>query len=123
MAVNYDDVLSQLQGAGLLVSSLEATGKMIRCRVDGGGREQRGWYVLHELSCDNFLSCLCGSEPGAGPAHCPSAFLSCLCGSELSYCGERITFDFLSCLCGSERITKAELARRVFLSCLCGSEQ
>lgn len=53
MAVNYDDVLSQLQGAGLLISSLEATGKMVRCRVDGGGREQRGWYVLHELSCDN----------------------------------------------------------------------
>ena len=53
MAVNYDDVLSQLQGAGLLISSLETSGKMVRCRVDGGGREQRGWYVLHELSCDS----------------------------------------------------------------------
>ena len=46
--VNYDDVLDQLRGAGLLVQHLEADGKMHRCRVDGQDRENRGWYVLHE---------------------------------------------------------------------------
>ena len=46
--INYDDVLDQLRGAGLLVQHLEADGKMHRCRVDGQDRENRGWYVLHE---------------------------------------------------------------------------
>ena len=53
MAVNYDDALSQLQSAGLLITSLEPTGKMVRTRTEGGGREKRGWYVLHTLNCDN----------------------------------------------------------------------
>lgn len=53
MAVNYDDVLSQLQSAGLIVSTIEATGRMVRCKVENGGRERRGWYVLHEINCDN----------------------------------------------------------------------
>ncbi|KAA2285442.1 DUF5906 domain-containing protein [Arenimonas fontis] len=47
MASNYDDVLSQLQAAGLHVTSLEV-GRMRRCRVEGD-REKRGWYILHEL--------------------------------------------------------------------------
>ena len=46
--INYDDVLDQLRGAGLLVQHLEADGKMHRCRVEGQDRENRGWYVLHE---------------------------------------------------------------------------
>jgi len=45
---NYDDVLDQLRGAGLLVQHLEADGKMHRCRVEGMDREKRGWYCLHE---------------------------------------------------------------------------
>lgn len=48
MAANYQDVLDQLQAAGLQVTSLE-TGRMRRCRVEGD-REKRGWYVLHELA-------------------------------------------------------------------------
>lgn len=47
-ASNYDDVLRQLQAEGLLVEHLEI-GRFIRCRVDGEGRERRGWYSLHEL--------------------------------------------------------------------------
>ncbi|QDH70861.1 DUF5906 domain-containing protein [Marilutibacter alkalisoli] len=47
-AANYDDVLDQLRSAGLFVDTLEV-GRMVRCRVEGGGRERRGWYMLHEL--------------------------------------------------------------------------
>src|SRR5688572_11510228 len=48
MAANYADVLGQLRDAGILVTALEADGRMHRCRVEGD-REKRGWYVLHEL--------------------------------------------------------------------------
>ncbi|MEO6519389.1 MAG: DUF5906 domain-containing protein, partial [Pseudoxanthomonas sp.] len=50
MAANYDDVLAQLRGAGLRVDSLQVgTTRMVRCHVEEGGREKRGWYMLHEL--------------------------------------------------------------------------
>lgn len=49
MSANYDDVLGQLRDAGLILDSLDTTGRMIRCRVENS-RERRGWYVLHELS-------------------------------------------------------------------------
>lgn len=45
---NYDNALGQLRDAGLLVPHLEVDGRMHRCRVDGMGRENRGWYCLHE---------------------------------------------------------------------------
>ena len=47
MASNYDDVLGQLQGAGLLVDGLDI-GRLKRVTVDGE-REKRGWYHLHEI--------------------------------------------------------------------------
>lgn len=52
MAVaNYDDVLEQLRAAGLLVDHLEVgTARPVRCKVDGGDRERRGWYILHEFT-------------------------------------------------------------------------
>jgi putative DNA primase/helicase len=43
---NYDDVLDQLRGAGLLVDHI-VTGRVQRCRVEGD-REKRGWYKLSE---------------------------------------------------------------------------
>ncbi|WEN13687.1 DUF5906 domain-containing protein [Rhodanobacter sp. AS-Z3] len=46
-ASNYGDVLDQLRGIGLQVDHLEI-GRMVRCRIEGD-REQRGWYMLHEL--------------------------------------------------------------------------
>lgn len=46
---NYADVLAQLRDADLLVESLQITGRLVRCYVEGGGREKRGWYVLHEI--------------------------------------------------------------------------
>lgn len=46
-AENYDDVIGQIRGAGLLVDAIE-TGRIVRCRVDGD-RERRGWYCIHEI--------------------------------------------------------------------------
>jgi putative DNA primase/helicase len=56
---NYDDVIAQLRGAGLVVDSLEV-GRMLRCRVDDD-REKRGWYSLHELRLDSGAYVLVGS--------------------------------------------------------------
>ncbi|MDC7806407.1 DUF5906 domain-containing protein [Luteimonas sp BLCC-B24] len=51
MASNLDDVLNQLRSAGLLVDGgLEiGTPRPVRCLVEGGGRERRGWYRLYEM--------------------------------------------------------------------------
>ncbi|WP_445287683.1 DUF5906 domain-containing protein [Variovorax atrisoli] len=60
MASNYDDVLGQLRAAGLLVDALEV-GRMRRCRVEGEGKERRGWYMLHEVRMDSGADLLVGS--------------------------------------------------------------
>lgn len=50
-ASNYDDVLDQLRAGGLIVDMLQVgTHKPVRCKVEGGDREKRGWYMLHEFS-------------------------------------------------------------------------
>lgn len=50
---NYDDVLNQIRAAGLLVDRLDVgTEKPRRCRVDGEGREEKGWYWLGEFNAD-----------------------------------------------------------------------
>lgn len=59
MASNYDDVVAQLQSAGLVIDSL-AVGKLTRCKVEGDD-EKRGWYSLHELTLDNCDQILVGS--------------------------------------------------------------
>lgn len=59
MAVNYDDVVGQLQCAGLIFDSL-VIGKIQRCRVDGD-REKRGWYSLQEITLRNGDQVLVGS--------------------------------------------------------------
>jgi putative DNA primase/helicase len=45
---NYDSVLSQLTGAGLIIDGVLITGRLKRCKVEGD-RERRGWYSLHEV--------------------------------------------------------------------------
>jgi putative DNA primase/helicase len=47
---NYDDVLAQMKGWGLLVDTIgsDDVGKRRRVRVEGD-KERRGWYMLHEL--------------------------------------------------------------------------
>lgn len=52
MAANYDDVLGQLLDAGLLPEQPLDIGRLRKCRVEGGGREKRGWYWLHEVVSD-----------------------------------------------------------------------
>lgn len=59
MASNYEDVLGQLQAAGLLVDSLEV-GRLRRCKVEGD-RERRGWYHLHEIRLPNGDDLIVGS--------------------------------------------------------------
>lgn len=59
MASNYDDVLSQMQAAGLLVDSLDI-GRMRRCKVDGD-KEKRGWYMLHEIRLQSGDDVIVGS--------------------------------------------------------------
>lgn len=50
-ASNYDDALQQLRDFGLLVDHLEIDApRMIRCKVEGGDREKRGWYILHTFT-------------------------------------------------------------------------
>lgn len=56
---NYDDVLAQLQGNGLLVESLQI-GRLTRCKVEGE-REKRGWYMLHDMRLDSGDSLVVGS--------------------------------------------------------------
>lgn len=59
MASNYDDVLQQLQAAGLQLDYLEV-GRLRRCKVEGD-RERRGWYHLHELRLANGDDLIVGS--------------------------------------------------------------
>ena len=59
LAVNYDDVLDQLRGFGLVVESIEF-GRLRRCKVEGD-RERRGWYALHELRLDSGETAIVGS--------------------------------------------------------------
>lgn len=44
---NYEDVLAQLQAAGLQVERLEFS-RLTRCQVDGE-RGRPGWYILHDV--------------------------------------------------------------------------
>ena len=60
MASNYLDVHNQLQAAGLLVDDLDV-GRLRRCRVEGEGRERKGWYWLHEIRLDDGTEVLVGS--------------------------------------------------------------
>ncbi len=57
---NYDDVVHQLQGAGLLPRLPLETGRIRRCPV-AGDRERRGWYSLAEIVRDDGLCLLVGS--------------------------------------------------------------
>jgi putative DNA primase/helicase len=53
MASNYDDVLHQLQDAGLILPNNDlriGTHKPVRVFTQEGGRERRGWYLLKEWS-------------------------------------------------------------------------
>lgn len=49
-----DNVISQLQSAGLIIEGAPDIGVLRRCKVDGDtGRKESGWYVLHDLVLHN----------------------------------------------------------------------
>lgn len=51
---NYDDALSQLRDAGLLVDRIEVnTHRPVRCLTEGGGKDKRGWYWISDLYIEN----------------------------------------------------------------------
>ncbi|MDE2000901.1 MAG: hypothetical protein KGI52_18470, partial [Burkholderiales bacterium] len=61
---NYDDVLRQLEAAGLIIKDglLEVgTTKPVRVRVNGEGREKKGWYRLFEFTIGDGGRLLTGS--------------------------------------------------------------
>lgn len=60
MTQNYVDVLDQLRSFGLILDSLDTSGRMKRCKVEGD-REHRGWYVLHEIRTDDGTDLIVGS--------------------------------------------------------------
>lgn len=63
MWTNYTDVQDQLRATGLTgrrVDALEVTGKIVRTQVEDD-REERGWYVLHEIRTEDGTDLLVGS--------------------------------------------------------------
>lgn len=65
--VNFDDVRRQLEAAGLDLSDGMQLGRsarpggLWRVPVRGGGKERRGWYLLHEIALDNGDRLIVGS--------------------------------------------------------------
>ena len=55
---NYDEVMSTLISHDFIVGSIEI-GKMTRVKRDG--HDQKGWYVLHEITLEDNSSALIGS--------------------------------------------------------------
>jgi putative DNA primase/helicase len=49
--VNYDDVLGQLRGHGLMVETLDVdTDRVKRCKTEDNPREKSGWYWLSSIT-------------------------------------------------------------------------
>lgn len=57
---NYDNVLTQIRQAGLMVDTLEADAHVHRCLVEGS-KERKGWYLLHVWRASNAAEYLVGS--------------------------------------------------------------
>ena len=52
---NYDDVIDQLTSGGLILrDGLQIdTPRPVRCFIDGGDRERRGWFWLNDIELDD----------------------------------------------------------------------
>lgn len=51
--LNYDDVVAQLQSAGLILPAALVIGKRQRTHIEGKDSEKRGWYSLFEFRTDD----------------------------------------------------------------------
>lgn len=59
---NYDSVRGQLISAGFILDRpLDTSGKTQRWKVEGAGRERKGWSILHTWTNDSGNECLAGS--------------------------------------------------------------
>ena len=53
MAENYDTALEQLQAHGLVVSSIDTSGRIVRVDCEDRPGKKHGWYVAHEITLDD----------------------------------------------------------------------
>ena len=107
---NYQDVLAQLRSIGLLIDGpleLAAGHKSKRCLVEGGDREKRGWYRLHEWQIEPGVMLLVGSFGIFHGAQSTTykVELTKQCGS----CGADVGLREKSCpACGKSTFAKRE---------------
>lgn len=106
---NFDDVLGQLQQAGLILDKpLQVdTTKPIRCKVEGRDKEKRGWYRLFSLGD------LISGAFGIWSADDPQSFKIALPASER----KRLTADELAAIkarqAADAKRAEAERAREI----------
>lgn len=112
VADNYDDVCSQLESVGLIIPNGEMKiggSRSARCRVEGRGREKRGWYWLHDVYIDNrcYLVGAYGVYQGADPGT-QKIQLTKRCEE----CRQSVPFKERKCpSCGSANVKRNELTK------------
>ncbi len=112
VADNYDDVLGQLRAADLIIpdGGLQIGGsKSARCRVEGRGREKRGWYWLHDIFIDGrcylvgAFGVYQGNDPGTQKIELTK---------QCEECRQSVPFKEKKCpSCGSASVKRRELTR------------
>jgi putative DNA primase/helicase len=108
---NYEDVLAQLRSIGLLVElplEIATSDRSKRCLIDGGDRERRGWYRLHEWQFEPGTVMLIGSY-GIFHGSSSTTFkveLTKACQA----CGAEVSLKAKTCqACGKSTFAKREL--------------
>ena len=57
----YQNALDQLAAYGLVVDSLDTSGKLVRCKTEGDkGSKKSGWYVAHGFTLDSGRTVITG---------------------------------------------------------------
>ncbi|QRM19547.1 hypothetical protein GBK02_09105 [Dechloromonas sp. TW-R-39-2] len=111
IAINYDDVVKQLEAAGLILDlplKVATSKKSVRCKVDGGSKEKSGWYRIHEWMNSSGQIMLVGSY-GVFSGDDPGT-LKIELTKRCNGCGREIGFREKVCPgCGSKDIQKREL--------------
>lgn len=108
--LNEDDVVDQLRNAGLifdvpLKASMGGSKRSVRCLVDGGDTEKRGWYRIYEWDIEPGQTMLVGSfgvwqgdDPGTQKVE-----LSRRC----EQCGTNCRLKDKTCSCGGRAVRRA----------------
>lgn len=53
LPVNYDAALEQMQAHGLVVDTIDTSGRIVRVDCEDRPRKKHGWYVAHEIALDD----------------------------------------------------------------------